>query len=108
MATNLNPSLLTVLLESVATGNIRAANIMPSINANQVYAYGDTAVRFLKEGSGHYRVDHYKGDTTEVVMKETATSPAEAKLLVIDALVRAAVEKLKADRESAGDKEQQS
>ena len=84
---NLSPSLFGVLLEQIADGNLRPASLINQVQNDMPISYDNMAARFTKERPGVFNISFYK-DGNEVGT-ETASSPVEAKLIVLDYAVQA-------------------
>lgn len=84
----LSPSLFSTLVEQVKLGHLRPANLVANVQAGITYSYHDNSARFDKDSPGHYSVA-FKTSGNQVA-KEDASSPVEAKLMVLDWLTKAA------------------
>lgn len=79
--TALSPALFSVLLDQVAQGKVRPANLVGNVFANVKMTHNNKTASFVKEAPGRYTV--HLGDA-----QEPASSPVEAKLLIIDYLAK--------------------
>lgn len=80
-------SLMSVILEQAAEGKVRPAQMVNSIRNNERLDYGPYGVSFVKVRPGVFKVQHF--EENEMVREEEASTPVEAKLLVIDAGIEA-------------------
>lgn len=79
----LSPSLFSVLLDQVQQGKVRPANLVGNILANVKHTHNGKTASFSKTSPGRYVVA--LGDA-----QEAASSPVEAKLMIIDYLSKPA------------------
>lgn len=77
--TALSPSLFSVLIDQIAQGKVRPANLVGNVFANTKHSHNGKTASFVKDTPGRYTV--HLGDVVE-----TAASPVEAKLLILDYL----------------------
>lgn len=94
-ANTLSPSLFAVLVEQAAQGHVSTASLVANVQANIPFGFRHVSASFSKDAPGRYTVTLYR-DAQEVGNKQ-ASSPVEAKLLVLDYLIAQAREDLKAN-----------
>lgn len=80
--TALSPVLFSVLLDQLAQGKVRPANLVGNVFANTEHSHNGKKAKFVKTSPGKYVVD--LGDNQEI-----AASPVEAKLMLLDYLSKA-------------------
>jgi hypothetical protein len=81
----LAPSLFAVLLEQVAQGHVRPASLVANVQNNIPVSYREHSAQMTKEAPGRFHVQFFKD--AQPVGQEQASTPVEAKLLVLDYLV---------------------
>jgi hypothetical protein len=81
----LSPSVFAALLRSVAEGSLRAASLMANVQNDIPISFKRHSAKFTKQAPGSFRITFYE-DAHEVG-SEMASTPAEAKMLVLEYLV---------------------
>lgn len=82
-----NASIMSLLVEQVAQGKLRAASIVSQVQPGVSLRVGDWSVSFKKVKPGDFTVSTYQGDEGTPVTQERASTPVEAKLMAIDMAV---------------------
>lgn len=93
MAVNniLSPSLFAVLINQAADGNLRPASLIANVQAGMPITYQSVKAEFEKESPGNYIVRMYKDNNQ--IGEEPASTPVEAKMMVLDYLIAHAQQK---------------
>lgn len=84
----LSPSIMATLIRSIASEQLHPASVLANVHAKLPVGFGNVSAEFEKLAPGRYQVTFYKG--TEPTEKKEANTPVEAKLLVLDHLVKEA------------------
>lgn len=86
----LSPSLFAVLLQQAAQGTVKAANLVANVQANLPISFREHSAMFVKDKPGAYEVVLYQNG--QEIGRTACSSPVEAKLEVLDYLIRMARE----------------
>lgn len=81
-------SLINVLLEQVAQGNARTAQLIDQAKPGELIRYNNAWAQYKKIKPGVFEVTTGTGDTTEQTIP--ASNPVEAKLLALEHMVQVA------------------
>lgn len=86
MQTNtLSPSLFALLLEQAAEGKVRPANLISNVQNGQPVTWQHHSAAFTKDAPGRFTVTFYRD--AQAVGTEFASTPVEAKLMVLDYVI---------------------
>jgi hypothetical protein len=99
VTSTVNQSVLNVLLEQAAQGNIKPYNLLGSVTQGEVFSYGNTWVRYRKLRPGHFLVEKGANGQDNPDTTIPADTPVEAKLGTIEVLIDAAREAIKAKQQ---------
>lgn len=84
----------SILIQAAARGDLKPSNLLNLAQANVPMVYNANSARFTKVKPGEYQVKTFKGEQETGAF--SVTTPVEAKLMVIESVVDAAKQELKA------------
>lgn len=84
--TQISPTLMSVLLVQLAQGAVRPANLVSNVQNNLPVSWGQHSALFSKDGPGKFIVRFFKNG--DEIGFEKASSPVEAKLMVLDYITK--------------------
>lgn len=91
-------SLFSVLLEQVAIGKARTAQLLDQVKQGEFIRYKETSARFVKRGKNDFYVEFVReGQEPEITNTST---PVESKLLVLEYLVEEAKHSLEEEEQT--------
>jgi hypothetical protein len=81
----LSPAMFTIAIEAAAKGQLSQASLVSNVQTGIPLVYGDDGASFTKEGPGKFTIHYFQaGNETST---KPASTPVEAKLLVLDHVI---------------------
>jgi len=81
-------NIMQTLIRAVARGELPAARVVTQLQTKTEYSYGNRTAQFVKQGPGNFEVVF--SEDGKIQPQQQATSPIEAKLMVLEYLQKAA------------------